>query len=62
MWIEVVTTAHEVRAASSSTMMYCHVDNRIIGSGISTCCAGIQDSDRWVTESLPLPSCPEQPA
>ncbi len=40
MWIEIVSTAHEVGLRSSSTMMYGHVDNpRPLGRRTSMCCA-----------------------
>lgn len=38
LWVEIVTTAHEVGLRSSSTMMYGHVDTPGTGSPTSTCC------------------------
>lgn len=39
LWIEIVTTAHEVGLRSSSTMMYGHVDSPATGWLTSTCYA-----------------------
>ncbi len=55
LWVEIVTTAHEVGLRSSSTMMYGHVDTPRTGSPISTCCADIQDRTGGFTEFVPLP-------
>src|SRR5258707_15332425 len=55
MWIEVVTTAHEVGLRSSSTMMYGHVDQPHHWVGHLNVLRGIQDQTGGVTEFVPLP-------
>ena len=55
MWIEVVTTAHEVGLRSSSTMMYGHVDTPKHWVGHLNVLRGIQDRTGGFTEYVPLP-------
>ncbi|UQX13233.1 bifunctional FO biosynthesis protein CofGH [Candidatus Mycobacterium methanotrophicum] len=55
MWIEIVTTAHEVGLRSSSTMMYGHVDNPRHWVGHLNVLRGIQDRTGGFTEFVPLP-------
>ena len=55
MWIEVVTTAHEVGLRSSSTMMYGHVDTPRHWVGHLRVLRGIQDQTGGFTEFVPLP-------
>jgi FO synthase len=55
MWIEVVTTAHEVGLRSSSTMMYGHVDQPNHWVGHLNVLRGIQDQTGGFTEFVPLP-------
>jgi len=55
MWIEVVTTAHEVGLRSSSTMMYGHVDTPKHWVGHLNVLRGIQDRTGGFTEFVPLP-------
>src|SRR5436305_830415 len=55
MWIEVVTTAHEVGLRSSSTMMYGHVDQPHHWVGHLNVLRGIQDRTGGFTEFVPLP-------
>jgi FO synthase len=55
MWIEVVTTAHEVGLRSSSTMMYGHVDAPRHWVGHLNVLRGIQDRTGGFTEFVPLP-------
>jgi len=55
MWIEVVTTAHEVGLRSSSTMMYGHVDAPRHWVGHLRVLRDIQDQTGGFTEFLPLP-------
>ncbi len=55
MWIEVVTTAHEVGLRSSSTMMYGHVDSPRHWVGHLNVLRGIQDRTGGFTEFVPLP-------
>jgi len=55
MWIEVVTTAHEVGLRSSSTMMYGHVDQPRHWVGHLNVLRGIQDRTGGFTEFVPLP-------
>src|SRR4029453_4744499 len=55
MWIEVVTTAHEVGLRSSSTMMYGHVDAPHHWVGHLNVLRGIQDQTGGFTEFVPLP-------
>jgi len=55
MWIEVVTTAHEVGLRSSSTMMYGHVDTPKHWVGHLNVLREIQDRTGGFTEFVPLP-------
>jgi FO synthase len=55
MWIEVVTTAHEVGLRSSSTMMYGHVDQPHHWVGHMRVLRDIQDRTGGFTEFVPLP-------
>ncbi|MGA8548273.1 MAG: bifunctional FO biosynthesis protein CofGH, partial [Mycobacterium sp.] len=55
MWIEIVTTAHEVGLRSSSTMMYGHVDNPRHWIGHLNVLRDIQDRTGGFTEFVPLP-------
>jgi FO synthase len=55
MWIEIVTTAHEVGLRSSSTMMYGHIDDPrhwVLHLGVLR---DIQDRTGGFTEFVPLP-------
>ncbi|MCO1654829.1 bifunctional FO biosynthesis protein CofGH [Pseudonocardia humida] len=54
-WIEVVTTAHELGIASSSTMMYGHVDEPRHWLGHLRTLAALQDRTGGLTEFVPLP-------
>ncbi len=55
VWIEVVTTAHEVGLRSSSTMMYGHVDTPRHWVGHLNVLRRIQDRTGGFTEFVPLP-------
>jgi FO synthase len=55
MWIEVVTTAHQVGLRSSSTMMYGHVDNPRHWVSHLNVLREIQDRTGGFTEFVPLP-------
>jgi FO synthase len=55
MWIEVVSTAHEVGLRSSSTMMYGHVDAPRHWVGHLRVLREIQDRTGGFTEFVPLP-------
>src|SRR6201985_2014435 len=55
MWIEIVTTAHEVGLRSSSTMMYGHVDTPRHWVAHLNVLRGIQDRTGGFTEFVPLP-------
>ena len=55
MWIEIVTTAHEVGLRSSSTMMYGHVDTPRHWVGHLNVLRDIQDRTGGFTEFVPLP-------
>src|SRR6201991_171130 len=55
MWIEIVTTAHEVGLRSSSTMMYGHVDTPRHWVGHLNVLRAIQDTTGGFTEFVPLP-------
>jgi FO synthase len=55
MWIEIVTTAHEVGLRSSSTMMYGHVDDPRHWVGHLNVLRDIQDRTGGFTEFVPLP-------
>jgi len=54
-WIEVITTAHELGLASSSTMMYGHVDNPAHWLGHLRTLTRIQDQTGGFTEFVALP-------
>ncbi|ANY10101.1 2-phospho-L-lactate guanylyltransferase [Pseudonocardia sp. HH130630-07] len=54
-WIEVVSTAHELGIASSSTMMYGHVDEPRHWLGHLRTLASVQDRTGGFTEFVPLP-------
>jgi FO synthase len=55
MWIEIVTTAHEVGLRSSSTMMYGHVDTPRHWVAHLNVLRDIQDGTGGFTEFVPLP-------
>jgi FO synthase len=55
MWIEIVSTAHEVGLRSSSTMMYGHVDDPRHWVGHLNVLRDIQDRTGGFTEFVPLP-------
>lgn len=55
LWIEIVTTAHEVGLRSSSTMMYGHVDSARHWIGHLNVLRDIQDRTGGFTEFVPLP-------
>jgi FO synthase len=55
MWIEIVTTAHEVGLRSSSTMMYGHVDQPRHWVSHLRILREIQDRTGGFTEFVPLP-------
>ncbi|MBV9353625.1 MAG: bifunctional FO biosynthesis protein CofGH [Mycobacterium sp.] len=55
MWVEVITTAHEVGLRSSSTMMYGHVDSPRHWVGHLNVLRKIQDRTGGFTEFVPLP-------
>ena len=55
LWVEIVTTAHEVGLRSSSTMMYGHVDTPAHWVGHLNVLRGIQDRTGGFTEFVPLP-------
>lgn len=55
LWIEVVSTAHEVGLRSSSTMMYGHVDTPKHWVAHLNVLRGIQDRTGGFTEFVPLP-------
>lgn len=55
LWVEIVTTAHEVGLRSSSTMMYGHVDTPAHWVGHLNVLRGIQDTTGGFTEFVPLP-------
>jgi FO synthase len=55
MWIEIVTTAHEVGLRSSSTMMYGHVDDPRHWVSHLNVLRDIQDRTGGFTEFVPLP-------
>src|SRR6202012_322242 len=54
MWIEIVTTAHEVGLRSSSTMMYGHVDTPRHWVGQLNVLRAIQDRTVGLTEFVTL--------
>lgn len=55
LWIEIVTTAHEVGLRSSSTMMYGHVDSPRHWVAHLNVLRAIQDRTGGFTEFVPLP-------
>jgi FO synthase len=55
MWIDIVTTAHEVGLRSSSTMMYGHVDSPRHWVAHLNVLRDIQDRTGGFTEFVPLP-------
>lgn len=55
LWVEVVTTAHEIGLPSSSTMMYGHVDSPRHWVEHLRLLARIQDQTGGFTEFVPLP-------
>ncbi len=55
LWVEVISTAHEVGLRSSSTMMYGHVDTPAHWVGHLNVLRGIQDRTAGFTEFVPLP-------
>jgi FO synthase len=55
MWIDIVTTAHEVGLRSSSTMMYGHVDSPRHWVAHLNVLREIQDRTGGFTEFVPLP-------
>jgi FO synthase len=55
MWIDIVSTAHEVGLRSSSTMMYGHVDSPRHWVAHLNVLRGIQDRTGGFTEFVPLP-------
>ncbi|MFN8073250.1 MAG: bifunctional FO biosynthesis protein CofGH [Mycobacterium sp.] len=55
LWVEIVSTAHEVGLRSSSTMMYGHVDNPSHWVGHLNVLREIQDRTSGFTEFVPLP-------
>ncbi len=55
LWVEVVSTAHEVGLRSSSTMMYGHVDQPRHWVGHLRVLCEIQDRTGGFTEFVPLP-------
>ena len=55
LWVEIVSTAHDVGLRSSSTMMYGHVDNPRHWVAHLNVLRGIQDRTGGFTEFVPLP-------
>ncbi|GAA5127798.1 bifunctional FO biosynthesis protein CofGH [Haloechinothrix salitolerans] len=55
LWVEVITTAHEIGLPSSSTMMYGHVDSPMHWVNHVRLLARIQDQTGGFTEFVPLP-------
>ncbi len=55
LWIEIVSTAHDVGLRSSSTMMYGHVDTPAHWVGHLNVLRAIQDNTGGFTEFVPLP-------
>lgn len=55
LWVEIVSTAHDVGLRSSSTMMYGHVDTPAHWVGHLNVLRGIQDNTGGFTEFVPLP-------
>ena len=55
LWVEIVSTAHDVGLRSSSTMMYGHVDTPAHWVAHLNVLRGIQDNTGGFTEFVPLP-------
>jgi len=55
LWVEIVSTAHDVGLRSSSTMMYGHVDTPAHWIAHINVLRGIQDQTGGFTEFVPLP-------
>lgn len=55
LWVDIVSTAHEVGLRSSSTMMYGHVDSPKHWVAHLNVLRGIQDRTGGFTEFVPLP-------
>ena len=55
LWVEIVTTAHEVGLRSSSTMMYGHVDSPPHWVAHLNVLRAVQDRTGGFTEFVPLP-------
>jgi len=55
LWVEIVSTAHDVGLRSSSTMMYGHVDTPAHWIAHLNVLRGIQDQTGGFTEFVPLP-------
>ena len=55
LWVEIVSTAHELGLRSSSTMMYGHVDSPHHWVSHLNVLRGIQDRTGGFTEFVPLP-------
>jgi FO synthase len=55
MWVQAITTAHQVGLRSSSTMMYGHVDSPRHWVSHLRVLTGIQDQTGGFTEFVPLP-------
>ena len=55
LWVEIVSTAHDVGLRSSSTMMYGHVDTPEHWVAHLNVLRGIQDTTGGFTEFVPLP-------
>ena len=55
LWVEVITTAHEIGLPSSSTMMYGHVDSPAHWVAHLKLLGRIQDQTGGFTEFVPLP-------
>lgn len=55
LWVEIVSTAHQVGLRSSSTMMYGHVDTPAHWVAHLNVLRGIQDNTGGFTEFVPLP-------
>jgi len=55
LWVEIVSTAHQVGLRSSSTMMYGHVDTPAHWVAHLNVLRGIQDETGGFTEFVPLP-------
>ena len=55
LWVEIVSTAHDIGLRSSSTMMYGHVDTPAHWVAHINVLRGIQDRTGGFTEFVPLP-------